>query len=301
MVSSQPLSVPRRAGASSLAVRVLGARHPSQDENTRRLARIALPRSQRWRGKLLSRIPNLALRTYSKAAVRLCGQVLLWTPLVAVLAASLLALLVVAVSYALIFGLMLRLRLADMDEQFAHLDVAGRVLLASAGYLLALLALRLLVVGLLAAGWRRLWQVIGLIVAVPSLWLLGAGIELVTDAGPLALLPDWIMRLLVVVLLVHAVVFTVVTTDRRPVRAPIPYLAPEVLDAHDTPDIEMLRPVETLATERLPIIRFLPLGTASDPEAAVQRDVRVPGLLHFFSHPESDAHVPAPHRMARRP
>jgi hypothetical protein len=298
---SQPLTARPGAGRTS-PTRRFASRRRIHDESTRCLAVIALPRRQRLRGRLLSRAPRSGIRRLGRAVVHLCEWVFLWTPPLAVLGASLWALFLAGKAFVRIVGLLLQLRLSEMGIQFTHVDLSGRVLLASAGYLAALLALRLMVYGLLQSGWRRLWLALGVVLALPGLWLMAAGVDLARDAASFALLPDWLWRMLVLVLLVHAVAFTVLTTDRR--RGSLARADGDAYTdlAHLVDPDKYGAVPEAQETARMPILRFAAAGFDDGAWAetlAHSSEVRVPGLLHFFARPAAGGSSGALQRGAR--
>jgi hypothetical protein len=258
-------------------------------QSTAPLAAIALPREAvraARRAHRRRRAPRLPLG----ALGRLAGRLVLLTPPLLVLAAALWAAVAGFGSLLQVVRLVVTVQFAQAAAEFPSIDAAGRALLASVGYFALLAALRTLTRGLFSHGWARLRLVLGLLLALPSAWLFAAGAELAAGAPPLTSVSPELARLLVILLLLHAIALAVVTT-REP-RAPST-ATPASRRAVSRRSEWFVEPDEPEApgveTERLPIVRFGPPAMEEPARETDETDMtdtqamRVAGLLHMLS------------------
>ncbi len=304
---SGPASIPDGASATppahaSAAVSddsVFASLIEDEGETTASLAAIALPlhvvRARR-RARYRPRLPQVPWSPLGQLASRF----LLLLPPLLVLTAALWAAASGVGSLLQVLRLVVTLQFALAADEFPHIDAAGRVVLASLGYFVLLATLRPLTRGLFGRGWERLRLLMVVPFVLPSAWLFVTGAELATAAPPLISVAPGLWRLLVILLVLHAIALAVVSKHR--LRQPSATLAvsrtavlrrsKRIAEAEEPelPDIE------TIETERLPIVRFGPpsadhvsLEPRREPEMTDTQGMRVPGLLHLLSTAEREA------------
>lgn len=152
------------------------------------------------------------------AAVALVLVVLL-TPAVVLLIAGLWAIVTCIMSAVTIYQLIASSRLGDTLAPFQTLDLAGRVVGASASYFALLSSLLVLEAGLLGRRWRRLFLFPGIVLTIPSILVFYFAQRLLLDAlGAIHLLSPLARTALMLYLALDAIVLGACLVDFRPRR-----------------------------------------------------------------------------------